>query len=60
MERDAGSDMKDFVDILLRLQKDDLLDFEFTPNDMKAILLVSLSLHTNFFYLSFSALIRVR
>ncbi|KAL5544076.1 hypothetical protein UlMin_007860 [Ulmus minor] len=39
MERDAGSGMKDFVDILLQLQKDDLLDFEFTPNDMKALLL---------------------
>jgi hypothetical protein len=34
----------DFVHILLRLQKNSMLDFEFTKDNLKAILLVSLSL----------------
>jgi hypothetical protein len=37
----------DYVDILLRLQKKGLLDFDFTKDNLKAILMVSLSLtHT--------------
>ncbi|GMN58607.1 hypothetical protein TIFTF001_027695 [Ficus carica] len=34
----GGSNMKDFVDILLRLQKNGMLDFELTQDNMKAIL----------------------
>jgi hypothetical protein len=34
----------DFVHFLLRLQKNSMLDFEFTKDNLKAILLVSLSL----------------
>jgi hypothetical protein len=34
----------DFVEILLQLQKNSMLEFEFTKNSLKAILLVSLSL----------------
>jgi cytochrome P450 len=34
----------DFVDILLRLQKNSMLDFELTKDNLKAILIVSLSL----------------
>jgi cytochrome P450 len=34
----------DYVDILLRLQKKGMLDFDFTKNNLKAILMVSLSL----------------
>jgi hypothetical protein len=40
----------DFVDILLRLQKNDMIDFELAKDNLKAILVVSLSLsltHTN-------------
>ncbi|KAL5578544.1 hypothetical protein UlMin_020243 [Ulmus minor] len=39
MEREDGSTTKDFVDILLQLQKHDMLDFKFTRDIMKAILL---------------------
>ena len=35
---------KDFVDILLQLQKNGMLDFELSHDNLKAILLVSLSL----------------
>ncbi|KAL5578546.1 hypothetical protein UlMin_020245 [Ulmus minor] len=38
-KRDGESDMKDFVDILLQLPKDDMQDFDFTQDNMKAILL---------------------
>ncbi|KAH7528357.1 phenylacetaldehyde oxime monooxygenase CYP71AN24 [Ziziphus jujuba] len=38
MESDTA-DSKDFVDILLRLQNDKMLDFEFTRNDLKALLI---------------------
>jgi cytochrome P450 len=34
----------DYVDILLRLQKKGMLDFDFTKDNLKAILMVSLSL----------------
>jgi hypothetical protein len=34
----------DFVQILLRLQKNSMLDFELTKDNLKAILMVSLSL----------------
>jgi thiamine kinase-like enzyme len=34
----------DFVDILLRLQKNSMLDIELTKNNVKAILMVSLYL----------------
>ncbi|KAF3438716.1 hypothetical protein FNV43_RR21480 [Rhamnella rubrinervis] len=38
-DHDCGSDSnKDFVNILLRLRKDGMLDFEFTRNDLKALL----------------------
>ena len=38
------SDNKDFVDILLQLQEDDPLEFELTRDNLKALLMVSLSL----------------
>jgi cytochrome P450 len=39
LESDGGnSHTNDFVDILLRLQKDDMLDFNLTKNNLKAIL----------------------
>jgi hypothetical protein len=34
----------DFLDILLRLQKNSMLDIELTKNNVKAILMVSLAL----------------
>jgi hypothetical protein len=37
----------DFVDILLRLQKNDMLDFELAKDNLKAIVMVSLSLSLN-------------
>jgi hypothetical protein len=49
---DDEPNRKDLVDILLKLQKIGMLDIEFTQDNLKAILLVSLSLshthiHTN-------------
>lgn len=41
VDDDDVSDRKDFVHILLQLQKDNLLDIELTQNDIKALLLVS-------------------
>ena len=38
------SDKKDFVDILLNIQKNGMLDINLTQENIKAILLVSLSL----------------
>ena len=40
-DHDCGSDSnKNFVNILLRLRKQGMLDFEFTRNDLKALLVV--------------------
>lgn len=40
-DHDCGSDSnKDFVNILLRHRKDGMLDFEFTRNELKALLVV--------------------
>ena len=45
VESNGGrSETKDFVDILLQLQEDSMLDFEFTRDNIKAILLVIFSL----------------
>lgn len=40
-DHDHNSKKKDFVDILLQLQKDSMLGFELTETDIKALLLVS-------------------
>ena len=41
---DEHPNKKDFADILLQLQKNNMLDFELSHDNLKAILLVSLSL----------------
>ena len=45
-----NSHTKDFVDILLQLQKDDMVDFDLTKNDLKAILMVCLSICINLWF----------
>ena len=40
---------KDFMDILLQLQQNSMLEFELTDDNIKAILLVSLSLSSKSF-----------
>ena len=42
-----GSEMKDFVDVLLSLQEDHKLDFELTHDQLKAVIQVSLFLVSN-------------
>ena len=44
---------KDFVDILLQLQKNGMLDFELSHDNLKAILLVSLSLSQTLYSYNF-------
>ncbi|KAK1565519.1 hypothetical protein Q3G72_028508 [Acer saccharum] len=40
VDHDQSADRKDFVHILLQLQKDGMLEIDLTQNDMKAILLL--------------------
>ena len=42
----GGSDGKDFLDILLRLKRDGMLDFDLSPNRLKGILTVGLNFIT--------------
>ena len=42
----GGSDVKDFLDILLRLKRDGMLDFDLSPNRLKGILTVGLNFIT--------------
>ncbi|KAI4338263.1 hypothetical protein L6164_016605 [Bauhinia variegata] len=39
-KRNSNNDQKDFIDILLQLQEDGLLDFELTHQNLKALIMV--------------------